>query len=170
MDDVDDNCPNDANPLQDDLDNDGIGDVCDADIDGDGADNDVDCAPPNPGDPAVPPEIEVLGVAKGVAGEADVSWSVPPAGMTDPADARYLLISGLVSQLRADRNFSQGCGIAGTFSPTYQDTRLGPGEADAWYYLVAGENDCGEGSWGSSSAGAPDARIGLVWSALPACP
>ncbi len=44
----DDNCPDTANEDQDDLDGDLIGDACDADRDGDNADNEDDCAPDDP--------------------------------------------------------------------------------------------------------------------------
>ncbi len=43
-----DNCPADANPDQDDLDGDSLGDACDPDIDGDGAANDADAFPFDP--------------------------------------------------------------------------------------------------------------------------
>ena len=43
-----DNCPNSANPGQDDLDRDGQGNVCDADMDGDGRPNDTDYDPYDP--------------------------------------------------------------------------------------------------------------------------
>ena len=40
-----DNCPVTSNLDQSDFDNDGLGDVCDPDVDGDGVDNDTDICP-----------------------------------------------------------------------------------------------------------------------------
>lgn len=47
--DVDDNCPTVPNPVQWDLDNDGIGDLCDSDDDGDGCQDHMDYCPGVPG-------------------------------------------------------------------------------------------------------------------------
>ena len=45
IDDNDDNCPHTPNPDQQDIDNDGFGDICDSDLDGDGRINEVDAFP-----------------------------------------------------------------------------------------------------------------------------
>jgi hypothetical protein len=50
--DPDDNCPQTANPEQDDTDTDSVGDACDDDMDGDGIANDADECPGEAGEPA----------------------------------------------------------------------------------------------------------------------
>ncbi len=72
--DGDDNCPNDANPGQDDLDNDDLGDACDSDADGDGFDAGVDC---DDADDTINPDATE--VCDGVDNDCDGSVDGPDA-------------------------------------------------------------------------------------------
>lgn len=63
-----DNCPDDANPGQADLDNDGAGDVCDPDDDGDGYEDDMDNCPVVANDQA---DFDMDGVGDACDADAD---------------------------------------------------------------------------------------------------
>ena len=64
----------------------------------------------------------------------------------------FNLYRGLLSELATDR--CGDCLLSGLTDRTADDTGL-PGEGDCFFYVVAGENDTGEGPLGSSSDGSP---------------
>jgi len=150
-----DDCPLVPDPGQADLDGDRAGDACDIDIDGDGSDNLDDCAPSNPGDGMRVPEILGLRVARGPAGEALLSWNDAAAGMA--REGEYLVISGSLPDLHADRDLRGACGLRGSRAPRFVDP--GARAVGGTWYLVLGSNDCGEGD-----AGQP-----IAWANLPPC-
>ncbi|HKQ98696.1 MAG TPA: M1 family aminopeptidase, partial [Candidatus Polarisedimenticolia bacterium] len=92
-----DNCTAVANPAQDNLDGDTLGDACDGDIDGDGRANASDCAPLDV-TAADPPGGEATGVTVGDA-SASIVWTMPAGS---PATWTSDLVRGGLLQGRAD--------------------------------------------------------------------
>ena len=152
-----DNCPNASNPSQSDLDGDTVGDACDPDIDGDGAANEVDCAPMDPGIAQGPPEVLPIQINKPTASTFQISWSGVPVATA------YDVVRGTVTQLRTSGNTGgaagQSCSQTGT---TYSDTKPIP-LGTTWYFMVRGRAGACLGTYGTSSAGVPR-------TVPPACP
>jgi hypothetical protein len=126
-----------------------------------------DCFPADPGTFAAPPEVLDLRVGDAGGGAASVSWSSldPVVGQ----GAVYDLVSGLVSQLRADRSYARAACLASSLADTpFSDARPGPSPGQAAYYLAHGRNSCGVGTYGESGL-EPDPRAALD-AGVPACP
>jgi len=95
-----------------------------ADGDGDGVDNNSDCALADPGVHASPPEVGTLTVEPGETGAAVLAWpSLADAAGTGTV---YDVATGEIAALPA------GAGV---------------------YYIVRGRNVCGASGWGRDSAG-----------------
>ena len=141
-----DNCPASANPDQADLDADGLGDVCDPDLDGDDVDNAEDCAPGDSSSWAVP--VEVQGLTASDLPPTRVEWS------PDPGGAVYDVIGGSLASLRADGGVGlAACLDSGLEATVWDDTRPSPLPGEGYYYLVRARNLCGEGGYGTSTVG-----------------
>jgi hypothetical protein len=172
-----DNCPMDVNSGQEDDDGDGVGNICDTcpadpdnDADGDGECADTDNCPddPNPGqedddgdlagdacdcrptDPSVqtiPPEALDLLFSR-AGSMTTLGWGSLGAGVV------YDVVGGTTADLRATGNVDDsGCLAEDVAQTTWDDTQPEPSAGAGYYYLLRGENVCGNGSYGSSSGG-----------------
>ncbi len=77
------------------------------------------------------------------------------------ADTVYDIVSGWISELSLNKDFSRSACLADGHPDTpYDDTRINPGEGDAYYYLVRSQNADGAGSFGNGT-GHPNGRDDL---------
>jgi len=127
----------------------------------------VDCFPSDPGSFAAPPEVHALLAADAGGGSLGLSWeSLDP--VVGPA-AVYDIVTGTVSELRADSGFARASCLASELADTpATDNRPGPTSGEAFYYLVRGRNACGFGTYGDGSL-IPDPRDSLD-AGTPSCP
>ena len=152
-----DNCPTLAND-QTDADGDGFGDLC-------------DCALDNAGAYAEVSPVEALGLISLGQGTAQLDW--PSQSSLAGAGVQYDVVTGSISQLRTDGDFSgASCEVLATSDPTA--TTFGvPAEGDGDWYLVRARNRCGVGSYDSVGIGqaAPrDAQIDTATLTCDICP
>lgn len=149
-------CPLVSDPEQEDLDLDGLGDACDPDLDGDGFDNVLDCAPDNPLAALFPKEASGLRLTR-VGAETTILWEGAPV----PEFAySYDVLSGSLLQLRAAGAYDPAlldCVAGSAWSQYAIDPRPDPLPGEAVFYLVRERNACGVGTYGDSGV-IPDPR------------
>jgi hypothetical protein len=124
------------------------------DCDGDGAANGIDCNPDDPSLLQIPEVVGGVHVTE-VLPDALVGWLDQTA--TAGAATTYDLVTGNLGELQADRDFSRAACLQENAAPdTFLDGRvLNPG--DGVFYLLRGQNTCGDGTYGSGNS-TPDPR------------
>jgi photosystem II stability/assembly factor-like uncharacterized protein len=122
------------------------------DGDGDGVDNNQDCAPADPSAFHAPGELAPIAVGRGSGSEAVISWP-DASGSAGPATV-YDVARGSLSAL-ANSGTGASIGLACSIATTSTVDAAAPAQADGFYYLVRARNPCGIGTWGADSLGDP---------------
>jgi hypothetical protein len=124
--------------------------------DGDGVQDDLDCAPFDAAVFAVPGEVRGLRFATGM----ELVWTseAPRAG----AGTRYDVLEGRLGELPVGSSSAhEVCRRDGTTGTTFIADAEVP-EGIGFYYVVRGATSCSDGTWGFASSG--------VERTSPACP
>jgi hypothetical protein len=125
-----------------DFDGDGTPDWLDTDDDDDGALDPVDCRPFDHSVWTQPGEVGGL-VAAG-SSVTVVQWA------SQGADVFYDVVSGALSDLRADGGFLRAtCRQDHGTGASWTDSSPNPASGEGRYYLSRAENACGDGGWGA---------------------
>lgn len=141
-----DNCPGQSNASQGDIDQDDLGDLCDPDMDGDGLDNTLDCAPTDPSVQAVP--SEVTGVLVSGIGATQLDWDPDAGGV-----ATYDVLRGEVADLVVNGGTSGAvCFVSGLSAIQAVDSDV-PAPGKGYHYLIRSINACGTGTLGTDWTG-----------------
>ena len=137
-----DDCPDTYNPGQEDTDRDGIGDACDADLDGDGFRNPFDCSLSDPSTWSIP------------AAPDNVRFTAPGAFTCDPVlqTTAYHVYRGS-RPLGGAFSYNHSCFLTSLVGPSFSDTGL-PAAGTLFYYLVSAADGCGESDLGAATGGA----------------
>jgi glucose/arabinose dehydrogenase len=135
------------------------------DADGDGVNDACDCGTTDPFAYGVPGEIarqRILGVPP-----YTVFWD-RQTGAAGPGTTTTI-VSGPVSGLRASGGYAAACDLAaGVAGTSFNDPRPAPPIGEAYYYLVRGQNGCGQGTFGDGTP-VPDPRDALDNGSRPGC-
>jgi hypothetical protein len=133
-----------------DADVDGVANAADADDDNDGVLDGADCAPLSPGAFAVP--AEVAGVRFGPS-KTTLLWNSATAGAGSATV--HDVLRGTLIALPVDGGSPETCLGPGVASTMQTDTTAPGFGRQGFWYLVRGTNECGDGSYGLASSGAP---------------
>ncbi len=165
-----DNCPEGAqNPFQQDADQDGWGDACDncplvandqSDNDSDGHGDTCDCAAENRNVWELPAEVAGLMVHRSTLGADHVQLTWDPIDVQAGPGSASDVLTGQLSDLRADAGFSSAECLDGDVYGTGIDKvqpQPEPPLPNGYWYLVRGQNACGSGTWGDGTP-VPDPR------------